>query len=599
MLRSRLFWKLLLTFTALNALGLAALGYVALRRLERQAIDDATGQVRREARFLADAVAAGPLDRAGQDEAELARLQALVVRMAATSGDRLTLISGEGNVLADSAAKGSLDQPPSQPVGPMPEVAAARAQGFGADLRIDPATGEQALFVAKRVAGAGPVDLVHATRDLSGLALTQAGHRRAYLWRGGLVGALFAVAASALVRHVVRPVLSLNQAADAIARGDYQQRAFVPGNDELGVLARSFNRMSQELGSQLVELREGGQRQATVLGGMIEGVIAVDDRECVLFANTAAGKLFSFIPPQVEGRPLLEVVRHHTLHQAVASGLSTGRPQRLEAEWEDPERRILLVQVTPLPGDPCPGVVVVLHDTTELRRLESLRQDFVANVSHELKTPLSSIKAYTETLLDGAVNDQDHNLHFLGRIEEQADRLNNLIQDLLALARIESAQQPFEISPVAVAEVVGACVDDYRKQAESKQISLRQESLTGGLRVKADPEGLRVIVNNLIDNAIKYTPVGGAVAVRWASIDTSVAKIDVADTGIGIPGDALPRVFERFYRVDKARSQEMGGTGLGLAIVKHLAQAFGGTVAVASEEGAGTTFSVELPAASA
>lgn len=412
-----------------------------------------------------------------------------------------------------------------------------------------------------------------------------------------------AVAASALVFvagglllswQVVRPVLSLGDAAGAILRGDYRRRAFVAHDDELGALALSLNEISEELGSQLVELREASQRQATVLGGMIEGVIAVDSRQRVLFANTAAGKLFGFIPPKVEGRPLLEVIRHHSMHETVAAGLATGRPQRLELVWEG---LTLAVHATPLPGKPCPGLVVVLHDTTELRRLESLRQDFVANVSHELKTPLSSIKAYTETLLDGALEDPEHNTKFLSRIEEQADRLNYLIQDLLALARIESAQQPFEIGRVAIAEVATACLQDYQPQAEAKQIELSCDAESDRqLGVRADAEGLRVILNNLVDNAIKYTPAGGQVTISWRAAEEGRVRIDVADTGIGIPADSLSRVFERFFRVDKARSRELGGTGLGLAIVKHLAQAFDGAVSVASEPSIGTTVSVELTA---
>jgi two-component system phosphate regulon sensor histidine kinase PhoR len=434
-----------------------------------------------------------------------------------------------------------------------------------------------------------------------------------------------------LIAHVIRPLNSLIKAAEAIASGDYTQRVYVENRDELGTLARTFNRMSQELNARMTQLSQTGDRQATVLGGMIEGVIAVDGRQRIVLANRAAGRLFDFRPPTAEGRTLLEVVRNHAVYEAVTKALATRQPQRLETKSgiQHPAASIqhLNVHVQPLPGEPCPGVVLVMHDTTELRRLESLRRDFIANVSHELKTPLTSIKAYSETLRNGAMNDPEASQRFLARIEEQSDRLHHLILDMLMLARIESDQQAFEIVPVDVAQVASSALENQRPAAEAKRLQLELEPSESPCRVRADYEGLREILDNLIDNAIKYTPEGGKVTVSWngegrgtrsedppkgypASIKHSASsiqhpastnpppsvRISVRDTGIGIKPDDQRRVFERFYRVDKARSRELGGTGLGLAIVKHLAQSFDGTVGVESEPGKGSTFWVELPA---
>jgi two-component system, OmpR family, phosphate regulon sensor histidine kinase PhoR len=423
-----------------------------------------------------------------------------------------------------------------------------------------------------------------------------------------------------LIGVIVRPVGSLNAAADAIAAGDYDHRVYVPGRDELSALAGTLNRMSQSLGARMTQLSQTAARQSTVLGGMIEGVIAVDARQRIVLANEAAGRLYGFRPADIEGRALLEVVRNHALHAAVTTGLATGQPQRLETERIGAPKFHVNIHVQPLPGAPCPGVVLVIHDTTELRRLESIRRDFVANVSHELKTPLSSIKAYTETLRDGSAIDSETRQKFLGRIEEQADRLHHLIMDMLMLARIESDHQAFEITSVDVGEVVRACLEAQRPAAEAKRITLAAESngvLAGeSCRVRADREGLREILDNLVDNAIKYTPEGGRVTIGWrcreqgaaatgkASItgdptslnpQPSILILSVTDTGIGIKPQDQERIFERFYRVDKARSRELGGTGLGLSIVKHLAQAFGGRVAVESTPGQGSTFTVELP----
>jgi two-component system phosphate regulon sensor histidine kinase PhoR len=411
-----------------------------------------------------------------------------------------------------------------------------------------------------------------------------------------------------LIGHIIRPLDSLTKAAEAIASGDYTQRVYVENRDELGTLARTFNRMSQELNARMTQLSQTGDRQATVLGGMIEGVIAVDGRQRIVLANRAAGRLFDFRPPTAEGRPLLEVVRNHAVYEAVTKALATRQPQRLETRSNIPHPassiQHLNVHVQPLPGEPCPGVVLVMHDTTELRRLESLRRDFIANVSHELKTPLTSIKAYSETLRNGAMNDPEASQRFLARIEEQSDRLHHLILDMLMLARIESDQQAFEIVPVDVAQVASSCLENQRQAAKAKRIALELEPSDSPCRVRADYEGLVEILDNLIDNAIKYTPEGGKVSIAWsveppegypAKSESNTVRIAVRDTGIGIKPDEQRRVFERFYRVDKARSRELGGTGLGLAIVKHLAQSLGGTVGVKSEPGKGSTFWVELP----
>jgi two-component system phosphate regulon sensor histidine kinase PhoR len=414
-----------------------------------------------------------------------------------------------------------------------------------------------------------------------------------------------------VVARVTSPVKSLNEAAQRIAGGDYDQRIYVSNRDELGQLGDSFNRMSQQMSARVSQLRDSSQRLQTVLGGMIEAVIAVDDRQRVLFANDAAGRLLAFSPEAAVSRPLLEVVRHHALHQATTEALASwpgggtgraaaqnGQPltRRLEVTLGTLPPRILSTHVARLPGNPCPGVVVVLDDVTELRRLENLRRDFVANVSHELKTPLSSIKAYAETLLSGALDDAENRRQFVARIDEQADRLHQLIQDLLSLARIESGVEVHQIVPVSLAPLIRECLAHHAPAAEAKHIALVGDPPADGLAVAADHEGLREILDNLLDNAIKYTPDGGRVSIGCRP-DDGFVLIEVQDTGIGIAAEDQPRVFERFYRVDRARSRELGGTGLGLSIVKHLVQAFSGSVSLHSVPGQGSTFGVRLKVA--
>jgi two-component system phosphate regulon sensor histidine kinase PhoR len=258
------------------------------------------------------------------------------------------------------------------------------------------------------------------------------------------------------------------------------------------------------------------------------------------------------------------------------------------------QRRTLALRATRLPGDPCPGVMLVVHDLSDVRRLENLRRELVANVSHELKTPLAAIKAYAETLRLGAIDDPLHNHAFVRRIEEQTDRLHELILDMLQIARLEQGQETLDIGPVPIADLIEQCVRQFADTAAARQITLHTDLPPGDVLALADEEGVRTILNNLVDNGLKYTPAGGRVTICGRVAEQAVV-LEVQDTGIGISPEDQARIFERFYRADKARSRELGGTGLGLSIVKHLAQSFGGFVAVESLPGSGSTFRVTLP----
>jgi two-component system phosphate regulon sensor histidine kinase PhoR len=329
---------------------------------------------------------------------------------------------------------------------------------------------------------------------------------------------------------------------------------------------------------------------------MVEGVVSLDAQQRILFANERAARLLDFPQQQAVGRRFWEVVRHRRLHEIVSAALAGPEPIREELDWPGPIVRHLALYAARRPGGPAEGAVLVLHDTSDLRRLESVRQEFVANVSHELKTPLSVIKVCVETLLTGAADEPEHRNQFLEQIDEQADRLHALILDLLSLARIESGAEALDFEAVPLGPAVHDCLERHHSRAEAKQQRLEACPPANGDAVNAwaDGEALDTILDNLVDNAIKYTPPGGQIRVRWQD-DGSHVCLEVEDSGIGIPERDLPRVFERFYRVDKARSRELGGTGLGLSIVKHLTQTMLGSVGVRSTVGRGTTFSVRLP----
>ena len=405
------------------------------------------------------------------------------------------------------------------------------------------------------------------------------------------------------VRWWMVPLVELTRAARLMSGRHQPERIIVDSDDELGRLATAFNDMVQKVESRQSELQSGQQlvardneQLATVLEAMVEGVIAVDNEERILLANQAAVRLLDLKAFDVVGRRMWESIRLPQIHDLVRVTLGQDQ-EKHRLEFDVPwTKSTVSVVASRLPGDPCPGAVLVLHDVTELRRLENLRREFVSNVSHELKTPLAAISAYAETLLNGGLEDGEFGRTFVGRIAEQSDRLNSLILDLLDLARIESGEHVFHVDAVDVNAVLRASVDAHQAIAQSKQLTLTIVSTEQQLFGEADLEGLRTIVDNLVGNAVNYTRPGGRIAVR-SRRDAEWVIFDVEDNGVGIPKEFQTRIFERFFRVDRARSREVGGTGLGLSIVKHLCHLFGGNIKVSSQSGQGSTFTVQLKSA--
>ncbi len=346
------------------------------------------------------------------------------------------------------------------------------------------------------------------------------------------------------------------------------------------------------------ELREQAQRTAALFERMIEGLIVVDAAGRIRLANRAAGELFNFTPPAT-GRTILETTRHHEV-AALVTRLENepeilGHELRLET-LESPK----FLQVNALALRDGEGVrdgaILVLHDLTRLRQLEAVRQEFVANVSHELRTPLSLIKSAAETLIDGGKDEPESLTRFLQIIDKHANRLTLLIDDLLMLSTLDSGNIRLALQSVSLGGAVQEVADDLRGRAHARGVTIKNK-VEPALIVQADPDRLRQVISNLIDNAIKYGRIEGAVVISALSLDSRRIEVSVQDDGPGIPAEACARIFERFFRGDKARSREQGGTGLGLAIVKHVVQAHGGEVRVESAPGAGARFSFTLPAA--
>lgn len=413
-----------------------------------------------------------------------------------------------------------------------------------------------------------------------------------------LLGWLAAAAVAAWAwdgaRRRGRDIAALEKAMAAVAAGDFAARPEAGDSLELSGLASQVGVLAVRTRSGLGALAEEKTSLRAVLDNMAEGVVILSPDGRVMDANAAVERLLGAPMAGVRGRPVAEVFRHPPLQDLARQALATLVPQSGEVTLFTPEERVFAVSATALPGGAVPaGAVLVLHDITRLRALEDLRKEFVANVSHELRTPLASIKSFAETLRLGALDDKGVRVEFVRTIEEQADRLTAIVDDLLELAALEGGRRPLRLVDLDLSVPVGSVLAALKPLADPVGVAL-VATVPPGTRVRADAAALERVLRNLVENAVKYNREMGRVDVS-AAAEGAFVRVSVTDTGLGIPAADLPRVFERFYRVDKARSREKGGTGLGLSIVKHLVDGLGGAVRAESAEGKGSTFSFTLP----
>jgi two-component system phosphate regulon sensor histidine kinase PhoR len=379
-----------------------------------------------------------------------------------------------------------------------------------------------------------------------------------------------------------------------VASGDFRPFETAGRGDELDDLARAFNATAARLAETIRVLSDERDREATILGSMIEGVAVISARERVLYSNRAFSQILDLEGQTVEDRPLIEVVRHTGLLAVIKQALQFEKQESSEIVVGTVRPRSFAVTATPVRAGGASGAVLVLHEISELRRLERVRQDFVANVSHEFRTPLTAIQGFAETLLSGALEDPANRQRFVEIIRDHAMRLARLTEDLLELSRIEAGQLQLEFQPVSVRQLVESCVETARLKARPKHLDLAFAVPEGLPQVRGDANRLQEVLQNLLDNAVQYTPAGGKIAVDAAYPNHHVV-ITVTDTGIGIPQADQSRIFERFYRVDAARSREVGGTGLGLSIARHIVEAHSGRIWVESTVGEGSRFHFSIP----
>jgi two-component system phosphate regulon sensor histidine kinase PhoR len=594
--RSRIAVKLTLTLVGFVGLTLLVAGVYLTRVLEELAVEalesrlaSAGHLVHDDARALLDRPAGAP------------DVRAFVQRVAIPTAARVTLIAADGRVLGDSdiapAALSAVENHAGRP-----EVRAALAGRVGRNVRRSTTVDTPLIYVAMPlVEGGRPAGVLRLAQPL---AVVTASHRAIHgaMLAGGLVALAVAFGIGVFVAgRVTRPVLVMQDVARRMSEGQFDVKAPVRSPDEIGALGRALNLMVGRLREKIADFEQEQAKVSAILDGMVEGVMAVDGRDHVVLLNERARAMFAIPAGRGDGKPVLEVVRnldvHDGLHRARAAGVGVVTRQELRLPGE-PIERVVQVNAVPLRlGPDETGVVMVIHDVTELRRLELVRTEFVANVSHELRTPLTAIQGYLETLLAGALEEREHARKFLEVVFRHTERLGRLLNDLTDLSNIELGKVTLQLAPTVVADVVDSVLAIIRPRADAGRVRL--EAMIGAAvpAVLADHDRLEQILINLVDNAVKYTPPGGQVSVAAAPVDGGRVEVAVRDTGVGIPPADLPRITERFYRVDRARSRELGGTGLGLAIVKHLVIAHGGELRIDSEMNQGTTVRFTLPVA--
>ncbi|MCZ7555367.1 MAG: cell wall metabolism sensor histidine kinase WalK [Bacteroidia bacterium] len=588
--KKRLFWQLYASNFLIVFLALFAFTFLTTSSVNSILLRQVSADLKARAMLLEDVV------REHIADSTYNALEEKCARLGKNSGTRITVILADGLVIADS------DRPARtmENHAARPEVQDALHGRHGSSTRFSETVQQNAMYSAVPIRRG---DTVFAVLRAAVPVHTVEGTIRNIQWNiviGGIVITLLAGVVSLFIsRNITRPIAELKQGARRFAEGDLDYRLTVPEAHELRDFAEVMNTMAEQLQDRISIIVRQNSEQDAVFSSMIEGVLAFDTEERLININTSAARMLSIQPERALGKSIIEIIRNVGLQRFVGETLASGKPiEGYITILEEQQERFLQSHGSLLRDQAgrVLGALVVLNDVTELRKLETVRRDFVANVSHELKTPITSIKGFVETLLDGALQDKEDTLRFLGIISRQADRLNSIIEDLLSLSRIEQGaeKEQIEFAQTAIGDVLASAVQSCQMDADAKRMTLLLDC-PPLLRAEVNSALLEQALVNLVNNAMKYSEDGKRVWVQAAVQDDEHLTITVRDEGFGIEAEHLPRLFERFYRIDKARSRTMGGTGLGLAIVKHIVQAHHGQIEVSSSPGAGSTFVLRLP----
>lgn len=585
----RIFWQLFPSYVFITLAALVLVVSYGNQTLQRFHSDQSFAALESSARIFAAMVTP---ERLARPSDELDRLAKELGRAALL---RITVVDLSGNVIADSEEAPSLMDNHGDRV----EIATALAtRAVGRSMRFSDTVKANMAYVAVPVLQEGrTVAVVRTARRSTAIDAVAADLQRRIAAAGMVAILLITVLSWWLARRISRPLERMSEGAARFARGDLEHRLRVEGSQEIATLAEAMNEMASQLDERITTIVRQREEQDAILDSMVEGVLALDSEGRILGLNPACSRMFRLDPAAVRGRPVHEVLRKADLLAFVEEAISSPVPLHRDVVIREQQQRHFTARGTALfdRRQRRIGVLIVLDDVTRLRQLENVRRDFVANASHELRTPVTSIKGFVETLLDGALEDRESAERFLRIILNQSDRLDALVNDILCLAKIEkeAEDRTAELFPGRLADVLDSVIEALQPQAKAKQIRLVRDG-EADLEARINPRLLEQAVTNLVDNALKYSPYGSEVRVQVRR-QMGGAVIEVIDQGPGIEAKHFPRLFERFYRVDKARSDRLGGTGLGLAIVKHIAAVHGGSVSVDSRIGEGSTFRIHLP----
>ncbi|MDP2744803.1 MAG: ATP-binding protein, partial [Dehalococcoidia bacterium] len=552
-------WRIATAFTLLIMVIIAGLSIYLVHLFKESYLDEVRAHLTSQARLIGDSSA--PYFAPGREDG----MDALAKRLGGNIGARVTIIRKDGVVLGDSET----DPATMENHAARPEVIEALSQGAGSNIRYSATLGYDMIYVAVPVRIGGSIaGIARVSLHLADIDKTMGRIARTIVW-GALGAAVIAIMlALQISRITTEHVKQLTHMSKRMADGELDQEIRVTSRDEVSELARAFNQMALRLKDMVSALTGERDKMGAILSAMSDAILVVDIEGRVTMVNSAAEKTFGLAGDKAMGLPFIEAVRDHELDDMLKKCLKTGGPQRGMVETA-PGKRSLGMIATPLGG----GALVLLQDLTEFRRLEMVRQDFVSNISHELRTPIASLKAITETLQDGALHDEAAARDFLHKMHVEVDRLTQIVNELGELSRIESGRVPLKIRPVAPGEVLRKVADRLGAQAERGGLRLDLDIPPDLPEVPADEERVAQVLVNLSHNAIKFTPPRGRITLS-ARVEGNNIVVSVADTGMGISASDLPRIFERFYKAVKARSG--GGRGLGLAIARHVVQAHGG-----------------------
>jgi two-component system, OmpR family, phosphate regulon sensor histidine kinase PhoR len=576
-------WRIAFSFIAVILVGMGILGFHLVNSTGSSQLDNLRSQLENEARITAEASLPGLLS-----EDKRTALDALAKSLGEQIDTRITIIAVDGTVLGDSEQ----DPATMENHAARPEVSAALEYGFGESTRYSTTLRQRMMYVAVPISHEGHVMGV-ARVALPLTAVESFVHRVtvSIILAMGVTTLVIILAAWGVSRITTRPIRRLTAAATEIASGKLEQKIAIEARDEVGELAAAFNEMSVKL-TELVETISGDRaRLAAILDNMADGVIMTDIEGTISLANNAAIKLFN--TRDAADKTLIEVVRDHEMDEVLKLCLKTEKTQTVQYESGTAKRYIRAIAI-PIVHAGLTGTLLLVQDLTDLKNLQTTRRELIGNISHEFRTPLAGIKAMVETLRDGAVDDSEVAKDFLARIDDEVERLTQIVAELTELSRIETGKAELMLEPVDLNPLIGEVIDQLGPQVERQQLTVDKKLAASLPAVEVDKARIRQVIVNLVHNAIKFTGPGGKITIATEADDGSVT-VSVSDTGVGIANSDLPHVFERFYKGDRARSGGGGGTGMGLAIARHVIEAHGGTVRAQSEEGRGSTFSFSLP----